>query len=262
MPVRVGLKFIDIWNESLEKAVCRYESEKVERGQIVFYGPSNFTRWSEHFGNKPLREVLLGKSGRECCVNRGFGSSCSEHQLYYYPRMVRPLEPKVLVYSGFGNAENFGYSVEETWEIAQRVIVYALTDFPECRIYLCGTNGRQNVTEERLRHTDRCDALLREFSEKTSRCIFIDPKEYEPLRRNDIYVEDGVHFNSKGYEIYTEYFKQVLKDELEEFKKKRAVALFYLFIFLCFFALLLAAQAPKKENIIMSDRSKSTMGNE
>ena len=101
MPVRVGLKHIDIWNDSMEKAVQAYEQEPIEKGQIVFYGPSNFTRWSAKYGHIPLREALLGKSGRPCAFNRGFGSSCSEHQLYYYPRMVRPLEPSVLVYSPF-----------------------------------------------------------------------------------------------------------------------------------------------------------------
>ena len=217
MPLKVGLKFIDIWNESLEKAVCRYESEGAEKGQIVFYGPSNFTRWSERFGNEPLRKVLLGKSGSECCINRGFGSSCAEHQLYYYPRMVRPLEPRVLVYSSFGNSEAFGYSPEETWEIAQRVIAYTLADFPECRVYLCGANLRRNVTPERRLATDKYDAFLREFAENTPNCFFIDSKEYEPLTRNDIYVEDGVHFNSKGYEIYAEYFKKALKEELDKF---------------------------------------------
>ena len=217
MPIKVGLKFIDIWNESLEKAVCRYESEEAEKGQIVFYGPSNFTRWSERFGNPVLRESLLGKSGQECCINRGFGSSCAEHQLYYYPRMVRPLEPKVLVYSGFGNFESFGYSVEETWELAQRVIMYTLADFPECRIYLCGANGRRNVTPEHLERMGKTDALLREFCENNERCFFIAPKEYEPLKRDDIYVEDGIHFNSKGYEAYAEYFRQALKDELDKF---------------------------------------------
>ena len=217
MPLRVGLKFIDIWNESLEKAVCRYESEPTEKGQIVFYGPSNFTRWSERFGNEPLRKVLLGKSGRECCVNRGFGSSCAEHQLYYYPRMVRAIEPKVLVYSSFGNSDAFGYSPEETWEIAQRVIAYTLADFPECRIYLCGANHRRVVTPERRLATAKYDALLREFAESTPNCFFIDPKEYEPLSLDDIYVEDGVHFNSKGYEIYADYFKKALERELDEF---------------------------------------------
>ena len=90
--IKVGLRYIDRWNTSLEKEVARYEAENAEKGQIVFYGPSYFTRWSERYGNVELRDVILGKSGAKCCLNRGFGSSCPEQQLYYYPRMVRALE--------------------------------------------------------------------------------------------------------------------------------------------------------------------------
>ena len=217
MPVKVGLKVIELWNSSMEKAVCEYESEPTEKGQIVFYGPSNFTRWSEKFGNTPLRKCLLGKSGAECCVNRGFGSSCAEHHLYYYHRMIRPLEPKVLVYSGFGNGENFGYTTEETWEIAQRVIMYTLTDFPDCHVYLCAPNRRRNITAERLEMLAERDALLRDFAEKTPNCFFISAREYAPLIRDDIYVSDGIHFNSDGYAIYAEFFKEALREELDRF---------------------------------------------
>ena len=217
MPVKVGLRFIEIWKSNLEKEVVRYEEENAPKGQIVFYGPSNFTRWGEKFGMKPLREVLLGKSGEPCCINRGFGSSCPEHQLYYYPRMVRPLEPKVLVYSSHGNSASFGYSDEEAFELAQRVIIYTLTDFPECKIYISGANPGKNPSEESLAKKRRYNSWLREFAEKTPNCVFFDPLDYAPLCDDSNFVDDGVHFNQKGYEVYAEFFGEVLKDELEKF---------------------------------------------
>jgi len=109
MSVKVGLQYIDIWKESMEEVVRKYEEEPVVKGQIVFYGPSNFTRWGKKWNHIPLREALPGKSGNPCAINRGFGSSCAEHQLYYYPRLIRPLEPKVLVYSAFGNYIGLGF---------------------------------------------------------------------------------------------------------------------------------------------------------
>jgi len=137
MSVKVGLKHIEIWDESMEAEVLEYEKEALQKGGIVFYGPSYFTRWSKKWGEIPMSEVLPGKSGNKCVTNRGFGSTCAEHHLYYYPRMVKPLEPKVLVYGcALGNGLAFGYSVEETWELAQRVIAYAKTDFPDIHIYI------------------------------------------------------------------------------------------------------------------------------
>ena len=217
MPVRVGLKVIELWNASMEKEVCEYEKQLIEKGKIVFYGPSNFTRWSEKHNHIPLEEAIVGKSGEKCCVNRGFGSSCTEHHLYYYHRMIKPLEPKVLVYSSFGNGENFGYTLEEEWELAQRVALYTLADFPDVHIYLCAPNRRRDITDARLEKLAKYDEYLKEFAKNTPNCFFISAREYEPLQRNDIYVSDGIHFNQDGYHLYADFFREALKDELERF---------------------------------------------
>lgn len=218
MPVRVGLQHIEKWNESLEAQVRKYEEEPIQKGQIVFYGPSNFTRWKrEKWDHTPLAEAVPGKSGKPCCINRGFGSSCAEHQLYYYSRMVRPLEPKVLVYYAFGNYTAFDYSIEETWELAQRVITYALTDFPDVRVYLPGSIPKEFSSEENVARMEKCNALLKEFAEKTPNCFYLDLTGIEPLRHAEYYVEDKVHFNQAGYDVYAEYFKEALKEELAQY---------------------------------------------
>ena len=218
MAVKIGLRYIDIWKDNLEDAVVAYEKEDAPKGQIVFYGPSNFTRWSAAYGHTPVRDAVKGKSGAECVVNRGFGSSCAEHQLYYYPRLVRPLEPKVLVYSFHGNGGAFGYSVEETWELAQRVIAYALTDFPDIRIYLCSPNPQRDEPKATdVRNRERISSWARHFAEETPNCYFIDMMNYDGFKRNDIYVEDGIHFNQKGYDIYAELMRDALRAELERF---------------------------------------------
>ena len=95
-PIKVGLKRIEVWHDDFEAEIRAYEDEHADKGQIVFYGPSNFTRWSARYGNIPLREALPGKSGRPCALNRGFGSSCPEHHLYFYSRLIRAAEPAAL----------------------------------------------------------------------------------------------------------------------------------------------------------------------
>ena len=217
MPVRVGLQYIDIWKSSMENAVRKYEEETVEPGQIVFYGPSYYTRWGEKWGHKPLRQEVVGASGKPCCVNRGFGSSCPEHQLYYYSRMIRPLAPSVLVYGSWGNSECFGYSNEEAFELAQRVVTYALTDFPELRVYLSGAQATRDMTDKIWEERRAYSEMLREFAEKTPRCTYFDPLSYEPLHQKEIFVEDGVHYNQKGFDIYADFYREVLKDELARF---------------------------------------------
>lgn len=217
MPVRVGLHYIELWQESMEDVVREYEKEPLHKGQIVFYGPSYYTRWSEKYGMMPMRQALPGKSGNACVVNRGFGSSTAEHQLYYYPRMIRPLEPKVLVYTSHGNGPAFGYSDEESWELAQRVIAYAQIDFPGIEICLVGAYPSRDMTAENEAAKRRYNAMVKAFADSTPNCRFIDPLDYEPFRRKDIYVEDGVHFNRTGYDLCAEFYKQALAEELAKY---------------------------------------------
>lgn len=217
MPVKVGLKLIEIWNDSMEDAVLEYEKEPIVKGQIVFYGPSTFTRWSEKWGMRPLRDDLLGASGEKCCINRGFGSSCPEHQLYYYNRLIKPLEPKVLVYKSHGNSKAFGYSNEEAWEIAQRVIAWARTDFPDIKIYLCGANTKRTMTTEDTESYNQYDTYAREFAKNTPNCHFIDLMAEKSIQGSHLYVEDGVHFNQEGYDRFRDFWLEALKDELKNY---------------------------------------------
>ena len=48
--------------------------------------------------------------------------------------------------------------------------------------------------------------------------FILDLLNYEPLRsRKDIYVEDNVHMNPEGYQIFGEMFRQMLKEELDRY---------------------------------------------
>ena len=219
MSVKIGLKYIDIWNESMEDEVLAYEKEKQDEGKIVFYGSSTFTRWSKKYGMRPLSECLVGKSGDKCVINRGFGSSCAEHQLYYYPRLIRPLKPSVLVYIPFGNYASFGYSVEENWELAQRVLAYTKEDFPNIKIYLCPTNPiNKDLSLTQKNNIKKSISFMECFCGENSNATLIDISGYDEFfTRGDIFAEDNVHLNQEGYNIYEKIMRNALASELEKF---------------------------------------------
>lgn len=219
MPVKIkDLKFIDKWGESLENQVIAYENEPIRKGEIVFYGPSYFTRWkNEKYGNPILREEIVGKSGAPCCINRGFGSSCSEHQLYYYHRMVRPLEPRALVYCCFGNYELFGYSIEECLELGLRVVAYAQNDFPDLHIYLSSAAPSKSMSDEVIADRIRFNSLLMEGIKDIPNCTYVNVFERKELWDPELFVADGVHFNYEGYKVYGNIWREALKDELENY---------------------------------------------
>lgn len=223
MPVKVDLK-------RLEQSIVQFESVPVIKGRILFYGSSGFTRWKpERWGNPRLESVVVGKSGTECTLNHGFGSSTAEELLYYYPRAVKPYEPRALVYRIFGNDIGFGYSPREVMDISERLFAYARTDFPGIKFYLCGPEGNPRQSPDRNAtniQKREYESLLRYYASLHDDCTFVsimesplffhDPADigdYDKVRE-DIFVEDKVHFNIKGYELYAEFFKTVLADIL------------------------------------------------
>jgi len=213
MSIKISLQGVPKWGSNFENDAKRFEKENWEEGQIVFYGPSHFTRWNEKYAGIPMREALKGKSGKECVINRGFGSSCCEHQLYYYPKFVRPLKPSALVYAPlYPNGRSFGYTVEEDLMLAERVIAYAKADFPEMRLYIFGDNLFKRTQECFAEHNEGLQKLAELYG-----ATFLDISDYKPFQRTDIYWKDNKHYNALGYQIYKDFFSEKIKEELDRF---------------------------------------------
>lgn len=211
-----------------ESGPQRIEAKPVHKNRIIFYGHSAFTRWTDRWGHREMEDDLIGRDGNTTVLNHGFGTSCAEELLYYYPRLVRPYEPRALVLAAFGNDIAFGYSPEETMMLLSRVIEWAQTDFPGIKIYLCGvgvtlkTLGMPRWDAARARF----DQLARDFCAARENCTFIDTVEsplfYEKAEdvgdpskvRKDIFIHDQTHFNQVGYDLYRDFFKEALKDIL------------------------------------------------
>ena len=221
--------------KSLEKEVIKYEQEPIEKGKILFYGHSLFTRWGlPKFGYRRMDEDIRMKDGSLAVVNHGFGTSTAEELLYYYPRLVRPWEPKALVIATFGNENMYGYSPEETMVNVSKICHWARTDFPGIKIFLCEDHPRPSgkdttvpdrwnggkIRRERYNEMLHLYAQTHEDTEVVELWnrpeLFETPEDVGNFRkvRDDIYVDDQVHPNQAGYDIYGQIFREVLDDLL------------------------------------------------
>lgn len=210
--------------DRLQKEIARYDQVPVQTGGIVFYGSSGFTRWgapNTHYNIRPLEEDIPG------CINRGFGSSTAEELLYYYPQLIRPLTPRVLVVSIVHNDRGMGYSPDEIVTNLAKLFAFARTDFPGIRLYACDCRPTLKfVTDAHLLYMDEFNRLLKQYCAQHDDTVFVDhihhpiwfddPKDagdYRKIRR-DIFVEDAVHFNQLGYDLYKQFMLEVLADVL------------------------------------------------
>ena len=217
--------------DRFETSVLELEQQPVEPEKIVFYGDSGFTRWSEKYGIRPLEKEILGKDGARIIINHGLGGSTTDDLLYYYPRMVKAWKPKVLVFMTYENDYFHGYSPADTMELQSRIIEYARRDMPGISIYACDKRptiiglGELVPWKASLRRALEYNELLTEYCARhddvtlvrhiSSPLFFENPGDagdYEKVRR-DIFIEDRVHFNQRGYDLYAEFFRGVLDEK-------------------------------------------------
>ena len=200
-----------------------------EQGLIMLYGPSNFTRWSnKKWGMVPAEEAIRMKDGSSAVVNHGFGTSTTEEQLYYYPRCVRPWAPRAMVTVSLGNDLSAGYTVDEVLSLFARLMQYARTDFPGIKLYTYNRlpNIRtRDAKPERFAQYMEYNQKIKAYCDEHDDVTLIDFTKFPSLfqeghvgdyayPREELYVEDGTHFNQAGYDVYRDIFLEVLDDIL------------------------------------------------
>jgi len=220
--------------KSLEKSILAYEQEPIEKGKILFYGHSLFTRWgSPKWGYRRMDEDIRMKDGSLAVVNHGFGTSTCEEMLYYYDRMVRPWEPRALVVASFGNDGMYGYSPEQTMNAISRMLHWARTDFPGIKLFLVEPHptpkGKHsdmpdkwnNGKHKREKYIEMLHIYAQTHEDTKVIELWNQPELFETPEdvgnfhkvRDDIFVEDQVHPKQEGYDIFGKIFRQAL-DEL------------------------------------------------
>ena len=219
----------------LETEIVKYQQEPIQKGLIMFYGHSLFTRWGgPKWGYRRLDEDIRAKDGSLACVNHGFGTSTSEELLYYYDRMVRPWAPRALVIATYANDGMYGYSPEDVMVNISKLCHWARTDFPGIKLFLVEDHPRPNGKEATIRDEWNNSKNKREKYHKMLRIyaqthedtkviqlwnqpeLFETPEDVGDFRkvRDDIFAEDKVHPNQAGYDILKKIFTEALDDVL------------------------------------------------
>ena len=212
----------------LESRIEKMEQKPVEKGMILFYGSSAFTRWSTKYGHRPLEEDIRMKDGSVAAVNNGFGGSTIEEGLYYYDRAVRPWQPRAIVLRFFPNDLSFGYTPAEILALLAQFCNWARADFPGVKLYICDAMPHKRTANN---GTWRCFAnqfnrLVQEYCDENQDCTCVsqsrwpgfyndpaDAGDYTKIRM-DIWVEDEVHMTQEGYDMYRDLFLDALDDIL------------------------------------------------
>jgi hypothetical protein len=215
--------------EAFGKNVEEYESAGIQEGLIMFYGDSGFTRWCERCGNPNMSDVIRRKDGSPAVVCHGLGGSTIDQLLYRYPRMVRPWKPRALVLKVYNNDRDVNYAPDEIIFLQSRLLEWARTDFPGIKLYVCDAQpllldkDRKNTW---YYHQKEYNELLEQYCARHNDTtmvwqsrnpdLYLNPEDIGDYTkvREDLFIEDQVHFNAEGYEIYKNFWLKQLDDIL------------------------------------------------
>ena len=195
--------------EYWEKSIKAFETKDAEspppKGAVLFVGSSSIVFWrslAEDFAPIPV-------------INRGFGGSQMNHLNYYRNRIVHKYKPKIIVVYEGDNDIAAGLTAGQVLEDYEDFIAYVEDTLPNAKV--CFIAIKPSVRREALWPTmSEVNQEMRQRAEtQPNLCFFnIGPPMLSETGgpRPELFVSDGLHLNSKGYDIWTETIRPRLKE--------------------------------------------------
>ncbi|HYG18878.1 MAG TPA: SGNH/GDSL hydrolase family protein [Ohtaekwangia sp.] len=166
---------------------------------IVFTGSSSIKGWWNLSDNFPGHNV----------INRGFGGSDMSDLLHYVQPLILHYTPnKVFIYEG-DNDLNRGKSPQDVLKTAKQVLRKIRKGSPETEVIFISVKPSLARWKLKDQYQQYNQGLQRLAGKKN--VAFVDVwtpmlnERGEPME--DIFVEDGLHMNAKGYAIWTAAIK-------------------------------------------------------
>lgn len=175
------------------------------KNAILFVGSSSFTKWTDVQNYFPGYKI----------INRGFGGSSLPDVIHYANDIIVPYHPKqVVIYCGENDlaASDTVTSkmVFNRFKNLFTMIRKKLTLVPILFISIKPSPSRQKLMPKMV----AANEMIKRFLSKNKKATFADV--YHKMLRadgqpmDDIFIEDKLHMNAKGYAIWQKEIKPYL----------------------------------------------------
>jgi lysophospholipase L1-like esterase len=174
------------------------------KNAILFIGSSSFNFWKdmqEYFPNHTV-------------INRGFGGSALPDVIRYADQIIYPYQPKqVVIYCGENDiaTENATPQVVlERVETLTRMIRSRFKDVPIVYVSIKPSPSRAHLMPVMA----SANRIIKEYLATLKNTVFVDVYSQmlngEGKPKSDIFIDDNLHMNAKGYAIW----KQAIEPNL------------------------------------------------
>jgi lysophospholipase L1-like esterase len=198
-------------------------------------GEADFSRWEKEIAaferkdaaNPPPKQAILfaGSSSIRLwdlktsfpdleTINRGFGGSQIIDSVHFAPRIILKHRPKTVVLFAGDNDLAAGKSAEQVVADFRSFVRVVHKELPETRILFIAVKPslkRWKLADEQR----KANALVKAYCDSDGRLGFVDvfPSMLgeDGTPRADLFRNDGLHLNAKGYELWTSLLRPALK---------------------------------------------------
>jgi lysophospholipase L1-like esterase len=172
------------------------------KNAILFMGSSSFTKWKDVADYFPGYDI----------INRGFGGSTLLDQIRYVNNIVFRYQPRqIVIYCG---ENDLAASDKVTAQIVYdrfvhlfKLIRQKLPNVPILFISLKPSPSRWNLREKMIGANNKIKAYLATKQSTAFIDVYHQMLNTEGLPKREIYLDDSLHMNAKGYTIWQKELK-------------------------------------------------------
>jgi lysophospholipase L1-like esterase len=190
------------WQPAMDRFAELDRENPPKPGGILFLGSSSVRRWD-------LARWLPGHGA----TNRGFGGSQIADSVRHFDRLVVPHRPRSIFFYAGDNDIAAGKTAEQVASDFDSFTDLVKSHFPETKVWFIAIKPSlarwqmwpaMKEANRRIAEASKSDPLL-EYVDVASPTLGADG---EPL--SQIFVEDGLHLNDAGYEMWADIIEPLL----------------------------------------------------
>ena len=179
-----------------------------EKGKILFTGSSSIRFWDSLEEDMEPLEVL----------NRGFGGAQISHVIHHFEDIVKPYNPKAIVFFCGTNDLTALKTPEETVHDFKKFLSLVRNEFGNIKVYVIGikpTVDRLYLDKEERIFNSLVSSLASDDAYLEYINIWDPMLNQDGSRMPELFIEDGLHMNEKGYEVWTKKVRESLGKEFD-----------------------------------------------
>ena len=177
-------------------------------GKILFTGSSSIRFWDSLKEDMEPLEVL----------NRGFGGAQISHVIHHFDEIIKPYNPQAIVFFCGTNDLTALKTPEETVHDLKKFLSLVRDGFGNIKVYIIGIKpsvDRLYLDKEERTFNNLINSLASEDAFLEYINVWDSMLDKNGERMPQLYLDDGLHLNDEGYELWTKLVRDSLSKQFK-----------------------------------------------